>query len=287
MILTYYPQMEKAIEFYVESTPLYSGEEIMPWGRFRQSDSLGEKVVILGRQGNLHQFDFSHLQILKDRGVIPAPEDTTLVLFDWHEDLDNFPETTPLTSASWAYLGLEQGLYSNLYVIGTDPRGVNEINPWTYEEELRPPVGEILRKMDRIAMFPAAPSFSFLKLIPACEGFLADNESVDAYFVVERGGFVAVRFKGMDEVEYLNRKRSVVVSIDLDVLKRSWVRAVCPQGVMDVDQLVAHLRKVGESGPMDAVFICGLTEDPEGQDDYSLYNLSRILSEAQALLGGC
>lgn len=284
MILTYYPPMEKAIRFYMDSTPLYAGEQVLPWSQFRQTAS-SEKVVILGRHGNLHQYDFFHIQILREKGLLPAPEETTLVLFDWHEDLDNF-EDTPLTSASWAYLGLERRLYANLYLVGTDPRGFTEVNFWQYEEELRPPAGEILRKMDRIAIFPAAPGFSFLKLVPGHEGVLADNESVDAYFVVPAGGFVAVRFKGMAEVSYPRRRRSVVVSIDLDVLKASCLPAVCPQGVMEVDQLLAHLERLGQSGPVDAVLICGLTEEPERQDAHALYNLSRILAAARALLLG-
>lgn len=283
-ILAFYPQMEKVIEFYMKSSPLYSGEEVIPWEKFQQSGLSKEKVIILGRHGNFHQFDFSHIKVLREKEVIPKPENTTVILFDWHEDLDNAPKGTELTSASWAYLGLEENLYSNLYIIGTDPRGIDELNPWQYEEEIRPPKGEILRKMNRIFLFPAASSFSRLKFFSECEHFISNNESVAEYFVVKEGGFVEVRFRSMKEVDYENRKEAVVVSIDLDVLKRSTLRTICPQGIMEDNELISHLRKVRESGPINAILICGLTEEKGSQDEWSLYSLSEILSEANALL---
>ncbi len=285
-ILVFYPQMEKVIEFYLKSSQLYSGERIVPWGEFQQADLSEERVIILGRHGNFHHLDLSHIRILRERGLIPEVEDTTVVLFDWHPDLDNDPPRgTPLTSASWAYLGLHQNLYSNLFIVGINPSEgyTNEMNPWKYEEKLRPPRGEILRKIDRIFLYPAASSFFCLKFLPEYEHYLSSNDSVAEYFVVREGGFVQVRFKGMEEVDYRNRKGAIVVSIDLDVLKRSLLRAICPQGIMEVDELIDHLRKVRESGPMNAILICGLTEERELQDDRSLYTLSRILSAANSL----
>jgi len=288
-ILVFYPQMEKVIEFYLKSSQLYSGERILPWGEFQQADlaDLSEQnVIILGRHGNFHHLALSHIGILREKEVIPDAEDTTVVLFDWHPDLDNDPPRgTPLTSASWAYLGLHQNLYSNLYIVGINPSEgyTNEMNPWKYEEELRPPKGEILRKMDRIYLYPAASSFSCLKFLPEYEHHLLGNDCVAEHFVVREGGFVQVRFKGMEEVDYRNRREAVVVSIDLDVLKRSLLRAVCPQGIMEVDELIDHLRKVRESGPINAILICGLTEEGELQDDRSLSTLSKILSAANSL----
>lgn len=291
-ILVFYPQMEKVVEFYLNSSPLYSGEAAVPWSKFQQSHLSGEKVTILGRHGNYHQLDLPHIRVLREKGVIPEAEDTTVVLFDWHPDLDNNPlEGTPLTSASWAYLGLEENLYSNLYIIGADPSGGysggygDEMNPWKYEEELRPPTGEILRKMNRIFLYPAASSFSCLKFLPEYEHYLSDNDSVAEYFAVKEGGFVVVRFKGMKDVDYRRRRKAVVISVDLDVLKQSILKTVCPQGIMGVEELIEHFRKVRESGPIHAALFCGLTEDTESQDDWSLYALSRILSEASALLG--
>lgn len=284
IVLVFYPQMEKVVEFYVESSPLYSGEKIMPWDEFRQSDLSGERVVILGRHSNFHHLDLSHIKILRQKGVIPGPENTTVVVFDWHEDLDNHPGRTELTSGSWAYMGLEENLYANLYIVGTGPRGMDEINPWHSDGEIRPPTGEILKKMDRVFLFPAASGFSRLKFFPEYEKFIAKNESVAEYFLVKEGGFVEVRFKDMKEVAYGNRKEAVVISIDLDVLKKSEIKTVCPQGIMETDELIAHLRKVQKSGPINALLICGLTEQKELQDEQSLHTLAKILSEAHTLL---
>lgn len=283
-ILVFYPQMEKVIEFYENSSSLYSGEKIIPWDEYRQTDLSGERVVILGRHSNFHHLDISHIRILREKRVIPEPEYTTVVVFDWHEDLDNEPGRTELTSGSWAYLGLEQNLYSNLYIVGTGPRGIDEMNPWQCEGEIRPPTGEILKKMNRVFLFPAASSFSRLKFFPEYEQFIANNESVAEYFLVKDGGFVEIRFKSMSEVAYQNRKEVVVVSIDLDVLKRSVIRTVCPQGIMESGELIAHLRKVKRSGPINAILVCGLTEEKESQDAQSLNTLAEILSEARTLL---
>lgn len=286
IVLVFYPQMEKVVEFYVESSPLYSGEKIMPWDEFPQSDLWGEGVVIIGRHSNFHHLDLSHIKILRQKGIIPEPENTTVVVFDWHEDLDNDPGRTELTSGSWAYLGLEQNLYANLYIVGTGPRGMDEVSPWQSEEEIHPPAGEILKKMDRVFLFPAVSGFSRLKFFPEYEHFLADNESVAEYFLVKEGGFVEVRFKSMSEVAYQKRKEAALVSIDLDVLKRSLITTACPQGVMETGELIAHLRKVKRSGPINAVLICGLSEQKESQDVQSLNTLAAILSEASTLLSG-
>jgi len=276
--------MEKVIEFYRKSSSLYSGEKIIPWDEFLQADLSGESVAILGRHSNFHHLDLSHIRILRQKGVIPEPENSTVVIFDWHADLDNEPEGTELTAGSWAYLGLEQNLYANLYIVGTNPRGIDEINPWQCGEEICPPEGEILKKMDRIFLYPAASSYSRLKFFPEYEQFIARNESVAEYFLLKGDGFVEVRFKSMQEVGYQNRKEAVVVSIDLDVLRRSVISTVCPQGIMETDQLISHLRKVKESGPINALLVCGLTEEKESQDEQSLYTLTKILSEARTLL---
>ena len=94
----------------------------------------------------------------------------------------------------------------------------------------------------------------------------------------------AALFRVFASLTVILRRKAVVVSIDSDVLKKSILRAVCPQGVMEVDELINHLRKVRENGPINAILICGLTEEKESQDDWSLYALSRILAEANALL---
>ena len=281
--LVYYPQVTGAIEYYARS-PHYRGEGLLPVAAFEHGYQPSGEVIILGRTGNFHHYDVSHIQRLRERGGIPDPSDTTLVVYDWHEDIDNDPRGTELTAGSWAYWGLVNGLYANMYIVGTNPRGFNELNPSQYEEEIRPTTEETLRVLDRVYLFPAESSYCCFKFLPECERFLEDNCSVDKYFTVSEGGFVQVRFKGSKHVTYRERKEAVVVSIDLDALKRSEVRTDCPQGVMRVDDLLGQLDTLRETGRISAFFICGLTESPELRNEQSLASLSRILSKCSGLL---
>lgn len=186
---------------------------------------------------------------------------------------------TQLGDGTWAYLGLEGRAYANAYVVGVNPRGYNELNSFLIEgDEIRPTTEETLRILDRVYLFPLVAAQYCLKLFPKCESYLAENHSVDQYFTVSEGGFVVVRFKGADEVSYRDRKAGLVVSIDLDVLRRSEVKADCPQGAMSVDGLLGHLDRLRRTGPVSAVLICGLTESSEQQDDVSLDSVARVLS---------
>ncbi|MDO8587272.1 MAG: hypothetical protein Q7T82_09555 [Armatimonadota bacterium] len=286
--LIFYPEMQRVIDHYA-SLPLYSGETIVPIRDAEASVAPGDKVIVLGRHGNCHQYDLAHIKLLRERGVVPGHEDTTVVVFDWHEDFDSDVSGTELTSASWAYLGLEENYYSNLYVVGANPSGYNEINPYLHyadsgEKEFKPPTGGTWRQIDRICLFPAMPCYAFFRLLPEWSATVVENESITECFAPDGGGFVVAELKGMEEITYRNRRKSVVVSIDLDVLKRSVVKTVCPQGITDVDRLVSHLRRVRESGPVDAVLICGLTEAEEEQDEVSLATVSTLLAEARSLL---
>lgn len=283
MNLAFYPQMKKSLDYYTKS-PFYCRERILTIEEFQQDPCLEGGVVILGRTGNFHHYDLHHIKMLRGKNKIPHAENTTLVLFDWHEDLDHDPKGTDLTPASWAYLGLEQNLYSNLYVVGTNPRGFNEMNPYQYEEEIRPTTEELLKRLDRICLFPIAESFCCLKFFPEYEHFLANNESVVEYFIVKEGGFVQVRFRSMKDVSYKDRREAVIVSIDLDVLKKSVIKADCPQGVMNVDELLVELRKLHQTGPIVTCLICGLTESESLQDETSMNTLSTMLAECSRLL---
>ena len=76
-----------------------------------------------------------------------------------------------------------------------------------------------------------------------------------------------------------------MVSIDLDVIRRSEVKADCPQGAMSVDGLLNHLDRLCQTGPVSAVLICGLVESPESQDRVSLESVARILSLSGQVVG--
>jgi hypothetical protein len=282
--LVFYPQMARAAEHYARS-PFYRGERLLPIDQFEQDPAVAGGIVVLGRTGNCHQLDLHHLRLLRAGGRLPAPEETTVVLFDWHEDFDNDPTETVLTSANWGYRGLQEPLYANLYVLGVNPRGHHELNSYQYDvDELRPNGDEWMRLLDRVYLYPAAPAYYGLKLFPECEPFLATNDSVARYSVVREEGFVAVRFRGMDEVSYARRKRGLVVDIDLDVVTRAMLRADCPQGVATAEQIADHLQRVRRSGPVAAGLICGLTEDDSLLEERSLDTLSRILSACAGTL---
>jgi hypothetical protein len=281
--LVYYPQMARAAEYYRRSSH-YCGERLLPMEQFEQNPAVEGDVVVLGRTGNCHQLDLHHLRLLRAGGKIPAPEDTSIAVFDWHEDFDNNPEEHELTSANWAWQGLQEPLYANLFVVGVNPHAFNELNWYQWEEdELRPTGDEVLRLLDRLCLYPAAPAYYGLKLFPECEAFLEANHSIACYHAVRDGGFVMVQFRGMDEVSYVQRKRGMVVDIDLDVLTRTCLRADCPQGIMTVAQLITHLGQVRRSGPISACLICGLTEADELLDEQSLESLSEVLAACTGL----
>ncbi len=283
--LIFYPQMRKVVDHYIAS-PHYRGEALLPINEFEQGHLAHGPVVVLGRGGHYHHHDLGHICALQERGWIPPPDETTLVLFDWHEDLDHDPRGTELGNGTWAYLGLEGGAYANVYAVGVNPRGWNEMNSVLWgEDEIHSTTEETLRLLDRVYLFPLVAAHYCLKLFPECESYLAENESVDRYFAANEGGFVVVRFKGADEVPYRDRKAGLVVSIDLDVIRRSEVKADCPQGAMSVDGLLGHLERLRRTGPVNAVLICGLVESPESQDDVSLESVARILSLSSRIVG--
>jgi len=283
--LIFYPQMRKVVGHYIAS-PHHRGEVLLPIEEFEQTHPLAGPVVVVGRGGHYHHYDLDHIRALREQGLIPTAEDTTLVLFDWHEDLDHDPRGTELGNGTWAYLGLEGGAYANVYAVGVNPRGWNEMNSVLWgEDEIHSTTEETLRLLDRVHLFPLVAAHYCLKLFPECESYLAENESVDQYFAVNEGGFVVVRFKGADEVSYRARKAGLVVSIDLDVLRPSEVKADCPQGAMSVDGLLGHLNTLRRTGPVNAVLICGLVESPESQDDVSLESVARIMSLSSQIVG--
>jgi hypothetical protein len=283
--LVFYPQMRKVVDHYI-SSPHYRGEALLPIEEFEQGHPLPAPVVVLGRGGHYHHYDLSHIRALREWGHIPPPDETTLVLFDWHEDLDHDSRGTELGNGTWAYLGLERGAYANAYVVGVNPRGWNELNSVLWDEdEVHATTEETLRLLDRVYLFPLVSAHYCLKLFPECESYLAENESVAQHFTVSEGGFVVVRFRGADEVSYRARKTGLVVSIDLDVLRRPEVKADCPQGAMSVDGLLGHLDRLRRTGPVNAVLICGLVESPESQDDVSLESVARIMSLSSQIVG--
>jgi len=283
--LVYYPQMEEVVRQYARS-PEYRGERLLRIHEFERLSRGGDEVVIFGRSGHYHHYDLRHIRLLRDRGKLPAGNETTLVLYDWHEDLDHDPRGTELGNGTWGYLGLMEGLYANMYVVGTDPRGFNELNSTLWDgEEIRATTEETLKLLDRVCLFPAEVSHYCLKLFPECEHFLDENCSVDKYFTVREGGFVQVRFKSATEVSYERRKEGVVVSIDLDVLKKPEVKTDCPQGAMGVDELLGHLEKLRQTGRINTFLICGLAESAESVDEKSLESVSRVLSRCAELLG--
>jgi len=276
--LVFYPQMTRAIAHYRRS-PYYQGERVVGIEEFQQAPAPDDGVAVLGRGGHYHHYDLAHIRLLRSRGQIPGPADTTLVLYDWHEDLDHDPSGTELGDGTWAYLGLQEGLYSNVYVLGVNPRGWNELNSHQQEEKTGPTTEETLRLLDRVHLFPAAPSFYCFKLFVEYERFLRENESVAEYHIVREAGFVAVRFRGLQAASFARRREAAVVSIDLDVLKRSALKADCPQGVLSAQELTAELGKLRRTGPVPACLVCGLTESEDQQDETSLDTLSAILAK--------
>lgn len=283
--------MTDAIKYYQKSTPLFTNETIVPWEDFRKykaNQKENGKVILLGRHGNCHQFDLYHIQILQKTDWLGDPKDTSLLLFDWHEDLDNEDgETTSLTSASWVYKGLESSLYHNVYVVGTNPSPINELNSMrTYDDKICSPKGKLMRQMSKIELFPFVSKYGYLKYSPGSEAILQGKESIQEYYVVEKGGFIVVTFKSKDEVSYDRIMPSTIMNIDLDILRRDELRTHCPQGLMTVDELLLHMEKVSDHTSVDTVLICGLSESAELQDDFTLYNLSRILNTANRILMG-
>ncbi len=282
--LVYYHQVSTAIDYYTHSA-YYQGERLISAEEFEQSGPGTGSVVILGRSGHYHHYDLRHIELLRDSGRIPDASDTTLVVYDWHEDIDHDPEgETELGNGSWGYVGLVRNLYANMYMLGVNPRGFNELNPSRFDEELRPTKMQMMKLLDRVHLFPAEPSYYCFKFFPEAEHFLENNSSIEHYFTVKEGGFVQVRFKGMEQATYRNRKGGIVISIDLDVLRRSEVTADCPQGVKSVDELLAELRKLQATGGINAFLICGLTESPKLLDEQSLASVARILSQCSQIV---
>jgi len=284
--LVYYPQVKRAVDYYVASS-CYRGEKITRVEEFEEGSlDLGE-LVILGRGSHFHHYDLRHIDLLRDRGKLPGGHETTLVLYDWHEDLDHDPRGTQLGNGTWAYVGLMNDMYANVYVVGVNPRGFNELNSFLFDqEEVRPTSEETLRLLDRVCLYPSVSGYYCLKLFPECEQFLRENPSVDRHFVVPEGGFVVVKFNGSESVVYKDRKAAVVVSVDLDVLRRSELRSDCPQGAMSVDGLLTHFDRLRQTGPINAFLLCGLTESQDEQDEASLQSVARVLSRCSEVLGG-
>jgi hypothetical protein len=284
--LVCYPEIREVAEHYARS-PRYCRERLVAIDEYEHRPDLNGATIILGRTGHYHHYDLKHIRLLRERGAIPAGEQTTLVVYDWHADLDHDPAGTELGNGTWAYLGLMERVYHDVYVVGVDPRGWNELNMVVWDgETLRETSEEMIRVLDRVYLFPLAPAYFCLKLFAECVPFLAGNPSVKEYFVVNEGEFVEVRFRAADEVTYRNRKQSVVVSIDLDVVRRSELRTDCPQGVASVDWLLAQLDRLRATGPLDAVLICGLTESPELHDERTFESVSRVLAKSTEILEG-
>ncbi len=63
----------------------------------------GERVVASRQLGDVGR-------LLREGAKLPAPEYTTVVLFDWHEDFDTDPTETMLTSANWGRSVAAHGL---------------------------------------------------------------------------------------------------------------------------------------------------------------------------------
>ena len=276
--------MRDAADYYARS-PHYRGERLMRFDDFAAEPQMRGEVVILGRNGHYHHYDLDHIRLLREKGKLPAGADTTLVLYDWHEDLDHDPNGTELGNGTWGYVGLTGGSYANMYVLGVNPRGYSELNPSVFEDdEIRAPTEETMKLLDRVYLYPLAPSYYCLKFFPECESYLAANESVDRYFPVPEGGFVQVRFRAMNEATYQQRKGSVIVSIDLDVLRVSEMKADCPQGAASVDHLLGALDALSETGRVGACLICGLTESPDLHTEQSFESLARILARCSQML---
>lgn len=88
--LIFYPQMRRAVERYIASS-YYRGEALLPIEEFEHGHPVDGPAVVLGRGGHYHHHDLGHIHALRERGIIPSPDETTLVLYDWHEDLDHDP----------------------------------------------------------------------------------------------------------------------------------------------------------------------------------------------------
>jgi hypothetical protein len=186
--LVYYPQMQRALDYYASSRH-YGHQKLVRIDEFESGDEVPGATVILGRSAHYHHYDLHHIELLTEQGRLPEGHRTTLVLYDWHEDLDHDPRGTGLGSGTWGYVGLQRGLYANAHVMGVNPRGYDELNAFVCEEdEIRTPTEETLRLLDRMYVFAAVPGWYTFRLIPECEHYLAANHSVDRYLL---GGSVA------------------------------------------------------------------------------------------------
>ena len=273
-IIGYYPESEVLVRHFEASGHFRPGDVIVPVAELGRVASVASEIVFVGRHANTHHEDIAHIQMVKEIRGISSREGLTLVCFDWHNDLDNEPDGTTLTSGSWVSYGLENGLFENAYILGANCRNDSEVNPATGEVLSD---GMLLRLFGRVRLFTATGGSTCLKYDRAFEAALATNPCVDRYCVSEDESAVQVTYRSVEAVDYRDLRENVFVSIDLDVLSKSEVRSDCPQGIWATVDLLEAINDLSHRTRVVGWAICGADLVGPPLDDTSLDTVSSVI----------
>ena len=272
--LAYYPESEQIARFYQASAHWSPRDSLVPIGELPAAASGTDELVFLGRHGNSHQAELSHITAARQIRGLAEGSDLSLFCFDWHHDTDNQLGGTELNAGSWVSCGLERGLFHSAYLIGANPKNDSEVDPATGQPKCDRWFA--LRMFDRLFMFTAAGGSASLRYDAAYEAHLAANPSVAHYHVSADGTWVEVHYRTCREVDYQHLGPNAFVSIDLDVLAPAEVHCDCPQGVWRTPDLLGAIAEVRDRAHVIGWGICGAAVNEGTLDATSLTTIAEV-----------
>ena len=273
--LAYYPESEQIARFYQASGHGSPRDRLVPVGEVSAVAGPGDALVFLGRHGNSHDAELSHIAAARRICDLTQPSDLSLVCFDWHHDTDNQLGGTELNAGSWVSCGLERGLFGNAYLIGANPKNDSEVDPASGRPECESWFA--LRMFDRLFMFTAVGGNACLRYDSAYAPYLAANPSVAGYRVSADGSWVEVHYRTSREVDYRHLGPRAFVSIDLDVLAETEVRSDCPQGLWRTQDLLDAITAVRQCTEVLGWGICGAAVNEGPLDRRSLTTIATLV----------
>ncbi len=282
--LIYVPQMNVAVDYFKNSN-FYNGENIIPLEDYLKNEISG-RTIILGREGTYHHESLDYIELLKQKGLVSDREKTSLVLFDNHTDLKLEPSNSPLNQKnigkfiSKIYCGNWVGFalylkkqYGNAVIIGPDPIIMSELLPKFSN----------IAALDKTEIYVGTPNspvdWSYFKKY---KSLLKNNKSVENFEEYYEG--VHIIFKDYKNTNFNSLKKNAVIDIDLDVLPMDELKASGQffQGIITTEELVKLMGDVPKN--IEAVLICGLTENQKEINDTSLDNLSKIINQSSKVI---
>lgn len=281
--LVYVPQMKEVADFF-RGSPYYGGENILSLEAFADLET-PVKAIIVGRNGRYHHQDLEHINLAKQKRIVPSSGLTSLVLFDRHTDYNY--DRTPigerkndyLNEGCWVSRGVLLDLYSNIIMVGVHTGGVGTQRKFLVDNFTQPT--KVMKWLDEVEVYPNGTGIVEDEYYPDSEQLLRKNPSVIDYKIID-GKYIEIRFRTIDDVDYSSTKERIVVSTDLDCLNESEMVVDYWQGGLTTDRLINLInglpRKIALS------IVSGFTEFQSKRTEHSMMNMSRILAAYSRVL---